>query len=339
MSQHDIAPLSGFNVVLVGQFGGDALLTPGAGTITYVATNAVPAETSLASASQLPADSDYLDVLYGFATTAETANSWYSAPKVNSDGSITQAFGVSVFARGGFLAVSADAVTPLQTDVFAINTAGQLAWFTTTDPKRWQGYPPISPPGFKAPAGAPLAVSPQFGAGPQTDVFVADASGSINVFYYQGSGWLQMQPPLTGGGAVAPGAPLAASHRFGAAAGQTDVYAGNKQGQLVCWSVVGGGAWSGPVAISNASSGFSAPQGAFLAASQQFGANNQTDVFVVDATGTLCVFWINGGGDNWNGPHKISGANFAPPGAFIAASPQYGVEGQTTGTSTESCGS
>jgi hypothetical protein len=74
VSARDIAPISGFNVVLVGQFSGTALLSVGAGTITCAADNAVIAET-LASAIQLPADSDYLRVIQQNGTAAETANS------------------------------------------------------------------------------------------------------------------------------------------------------------------------------------------------------------------------------------------------------------------------
>jgi hypothetical protein len=167
---------------------------------------------------------------------------------------------VSVFEPGGFAAVATDAATSGQTDVFAVDTAGQLARFTTASAKHWRGYPPVSPQGFKAPSGAPLAVPWQFGLASQTDVFVADTTGAINVFYsHDGANWFLMQPPLTGAGAVPPGAPLAASQRFGVAAGQTDVYAVNTQGQIVCWSVVGGGAWSGPAPVSNSSSGFLAP--------------------------------------------------------------------------------
>jgi hypothetical protein len=313
----DLAPMAGFSVVLVGQYVGFALFSAGAGTITYY--QGADGPQTLATSDSLPADSDAGQT---FGWTDEVANTWYSSPTVNSDGWITQNFGVSLYDGGAFLAVVDDAATSGQTDLFAVNTAGQLTWFNTENAQAWMCYPPISPPDFAAPSGAPLAVSQQFGTSPsQTDVFVADANGVINLFYTQGfNNWNSMQ--LTG--TVAPGAPLAASQRFGVA-GQTDVYAVNVEGQIVCYSLVNNGPWSGAAAVSQASTGFLAPQGAFLAVSQQFGANNQTDVFVVDSTGALNMFSINGAGTDWAGPNPITGSNFAPPGAFVVASPQYGV--------------
>jgi len=41
--------------------------------------------------------------------------------------------------------------------------------------------------------------------------------------------------------------------------------------------------------------------GAGLAASQQFGIGNQTDIFLIDENGDLDVFWVNSAGP-WNGP-------------------------------------
>jgi hypothetical protein len=71
-----------------------------------------------------------------------------------------------------------------------------------------------------------------------------------------------------------------------------------------------------------------APPGAALAASQQFGISNQTDVFTVDSSGALTVSWVVGGG-TWAGPVRISPTGFAPPGAALAASQQFGISNQT----------
>jgi len=102
---------------------------------------------------------------------------------------------------------------------------------------------------------------------------------------------------------------------------QTDVFAVNNNGQLnVAW-VLAGSPWSGPTTISPAGL---FPPGAPLAASQQFGVPNQTDVFVVDKNGQLNVLWVLAGSP-WSGPTTISPAGFAPgPGALVA-SQQYGV--------------
>ena len=90
------------------------------------------------------------------------------------------------------------------------------------------------------------------------------------------------------------------------------------------------------VIASNASPGgavylyFQAAQapGAVIAASQQFGAVNQTDALVVDKAGQLSVFWVNNAG-NWGGPLGIGAAGFAPAGAAVAASQQFGAVNQT----------
>ncbi len=65
----------------------------------------------------------------------------------------------------------------------------------------------------------------------------------------------------------------------------------------VLW-VQGGGAWNGPLGISPTGL---APAGTALAASNQFGIPNQTDVFVVDNTGATDVVWVQSGGP-WFGP-------------------------------------
>jgi hypothetical protein len=84
-------------------------------------------------------------------------------------------------------------------------------------------------------------------------------------------------------------------------ANQTDLFVVGNNGAVEVLAVDGGGAWHGPAAISR--TGFAPPR-AGLAASQQFGVANQTDVFVVDDAGTTQVLWIQGSG-KWNGPMAI----------------------------------
>ena len=68
--------------------------------------------------------------------------------------------------------------------------------------------------------------------------------------------------------------------------------------------------------------------------SPQFGATNQTDVFIADVIGVLHVFWIEADGA-WNGPLALSNTNpnqallDVPAGSFIAATAQFGATGQT----------
>jgi hypothetical protein len=67
--------------------------------------------------------------------------------------------------------------------------------------------------------------------------------------------------------------------------------------------------------------------GTSVAASPQIGVGNQTDVFAIK-NGQLNVFWVDGGGA-WKGPVGLGPAGAFPPGAALAASPQYGVPNQT----------
>ncbi|MET5116162.1 hypothetical protein AAHH79_38905, partial [Burkholderia pseudomallei] len=56
------------------------------------------------------------------------------------------------------------------------------------------------------------------------------------------------------------------------------------------------------------------PAGAAIAASNQFGIPNQTDVFDVIDSGALNVAWVVSA-ERWNGPIPISAAGNFPPGA------------------------
>jgi hypothetical protein len=209
-----------------------------------------------------------------------------------------------------------------QTDVFFVDKTGQLNVFWADGEGSWNGPEKIGPAGF-AVSGAYLAVSQQIGLS-QTDVFLADKTGQLNVFWVDGAGaW--NGPEKIGPPAHAPsGGFVAASQQFGLT--QTDVFLIDNTGQLNVFWVDGAGAWAGPEKIGAA--GFAAP-GGYLAASQQFGLT-QTDVFLVDKTGQLNVFWVDGAGA-WNGPEKIGPAGYATAGAYVAASQQFGAttKGQT----------
>src|SRR5205807_238644 len=105
----------------------------------------------------------------------------------------------------------------------------------------------------------------------------------------------------------------------------TDVFAIGNDGQLYVFWVVGS-AWAGPVAIGPPGV---FPPGAAVAASPQYGVDNQTDVFAIGNDGALHVFWAPPGGGQWQGPVGLGPTGVFPPGAAVAASPQYGVDNQT----------
>ena len=191
-----------------------------------------------------------------------------------------------------------------QTDVFVVANNGQLAVFYVEGSGKWQGPQTISAANF-APQGAVIATSQQFGIDNQTDVFLVGSNGQLVVFYINGRGSWQGPHAISAVNFAPPGAPVAAGQRLGVS-NQTDVFVVDKTGQLSVFSVTGNGAWTGPQKIGPA--GFASP-GAALAASPQFGATGQTDVFLVNQTGTNApgwpvVCWSNNGA-GWNGPKAL----------------------------------
>jgi hypothetical protein len=101
-------------------------------------------------------------------------------------------------------------------------------------------------------------------------------------------------------GLAPAGAHLAASPQFGVP-NQTDVFVVDANGALRVTWVQGAGTWNGPATISPNGS---ASVGGHLAASQQFGIANRTDLFSVLDNGAVQVSWVDGTG-KWNGPAAI----------------------------------
>jgi hypothetical protein len=211
-----------------------------------------------------------------------------------------------------------------QTDVFLIDTNGQLNVFWVVGEGTWNGPLQIGPPGLANP-GSVIVASQHYGVN-QTDVFLVDTNGQLNVFWVVGEGtWngpLQIGPP----GLADPGSVIVASQQYGF--NQTGVFLVDTNGQLNVFWAVGGGMWNGPLQIGPPGL---ADSGGVIAASQQFWFN-QTDVFVVDTNGQLNVFWVVGEG-SWNGPLQIGPPVLATPGAFLATSPQFGFDQTDAGQS------
>jgi hypothetical protein len=188
---------------------------------------------------------------------------------------------------------------PNQTDAFEVASNGAVEVRWVDGAGHWNGPLAISAPGLASP-GAHLAASQQFGIPNQTDVFVVDKDGTAQVLWVKGTGHWNGPLAIPAPGLASPGAHLAASQQFGVP-NQTDVFVVDKDGTAQALWVQGTGHWNGPQAISPTGL---APPGAALAASQQFGVPNQTDVFVVDKDGTAQVLWVDGAG-KWNGPLAI----------------------------------
>jgi sugar lactone lactonase YvrE len=213
---------------------------------------------------------------------------------------------------------------PNQTDVFRVADDGTVEVNWVNGAGAWQGPLAISKPGL-APQGAHLAASNQFGIANQTDVFVTDNTGTVDVLWVDSAGAWNGPLAISPSGFAPAGAGLAASQQFGSGQ-QTDVFVTDSITDTVdvLWVQVAG-KWNGPLGISPFKF---APAAAALAASNQFGIPNQTDVFVTDNTGTVDVLWVDSAGA-WNGPLGISPGGLGSSGAPLAASNQFGIPNQT----------
>ncbi len=93
---------------------------------------------------------------------------------------------------------------------------------------------------------------------------------------------------------------MAVTNQFGVS-GQTDVMVTDHNGTIGTYWVLNAGNWNGPVVISP---GGYAPAGGGLAAGNQFGIADQTDVFATGTSGATTVFWVDNAG-NWAGPQNV----------------------------------
>ena len=216
---------------------------------------------------------------------------------------------------GGGVAAS-EQIGLTQTDVFFVDKNGTLNVTWVVGAGNWGGPGQIGPAGL-FPPGAPVASSRQFGLN-QTDVFVVDKHGSLQVMWVVNAGAWGGPGQIGPTGLFPPGASIAASQQIGL--NQTDVFIVDKNGNLQVMWVVNAGAWGGPGQMGPAGL---FPPGAPIAASRQIGLS-QTDVFVVDKHGNLQVMWVVNAGA-WGGPGRMGPAGLFPPGAPIAASQQFGL--------------
>jgi hypothetical protein len=284
----------------------------GAGTITYSATR------PLTVLSRHPAGMAAPNIV-----TAESANTVYGELAAGPARQFTQTVDTikaPAFRRGGPFAVSRR-FDANQTDLFVVSIKGQLNVFSVDGAGRWKKSPGYGPINMAQPSTA-IAATKRFGADQQTGVFLVDQHGQLQAFWVSATG---VNGPVAIGakGFARKGAPLAASQQFGAG-DQTDVFVFDTNGQLHVFWARGSGDLNGPVKIGPEKF---APNGAQLAASRHFGTR-QTDVFVVDTSGTLSRFWVAPSG-GWQGPEKISEADFAKPGGGVVAGQSVGDPNHT----------
>jgi hypothetical protein len=216
-----------------------------------------------------------------------------------------QPIGAAGFAHpAAALAVSQRFGIPNQTDVFVVDTNGQLNVFSADAAGHWRGPQPIGPAGL-APTGAALTVSQRFGATNQTDVYLVDTKGQVNVFSVDGAGPWNGPETVGAAGFAHSGAALSVL-QDPVTRSQTDVFLIDKNGQLNMFWADGTGHWNGPQSIGAAGL---APSEAVVVASSQPGAKHQTDVFFINQTGVKSPGWPTvfeaGDSGTWNGPKAL----------------------------------
>ncbi len=297
-------------VVSAGQWSGPARIS---------ATSLFPVNAAIATSNQfgLGGQTDVFVIDNSGAMTVSwvtNAGAWSGPARISA---------IGVFPAGGGVAASNQFGIANQTDVFAVDVHGALTVSWVVSAGNWNGPAPISAQGV-FPPGAHLCASNQFGLPQQTDVFLVDNHGAMNVAWVVNAGHWNGPAPISPQGRFPAGAPVTASHQFGLA-GQTDVFAVDNNGSLTVSWVTNAGPWSGPAEIS--AHGLFDP-GAWVAASNQFGLGNQTDLFCIDKHGALNVSWVVSAGP-WNGPAPISAQGVFASGAPVAASNQFGLGNQT----------
>ena len=185
--------------------------------------------------------------------------------------------------------------------------AGEGAW---AGPLRITG-PNFAPPGARGAAANQTSMN-------QLDAVVVDNTGAVSVLWVIGEGAWAGPLRITGPNFAPPGASVALVHQ--GSMNQLDAVVVDNAGAVSVLWVAGEGAWTGPLRITGPSF---APPGANVALANQT-SMNQLDAVVVDNTGAVSVLWVIGEGA-WAGPLRISGPNFAPPGANVALAHQVSM--------------
>ena len=225
--------------------------------------------------------------------------------------------------------------TSNQTNAFFFDVNGTLTVFYADAFGQWAS----TQFGVTAAPGAFLVASPhvQGGGQPnQIDLFYIDTNGTMNVVSVRNASLASGPTALCQEIVFPSGAPLAVSQQFGAgdkgSGDQNDVFAVANDGTLyVIYQYGSDPAWAS-ARVSDF--GIAAP-GTPVAASQQFIPNvNQTDVFLVDSSGALNVFYVVDA-ERWSKPQVIAPAGSLPPGAKLAASQQFGSGDAGSGDQTD----
>ena len=317
ITQAALAPINAIQLNVVGKTNGEATYLPtGAGTITYSASSPLTA----LGAQPACTTSQGID-------TEEQANAGYDELAEGAATQIRQTFSASIrpsYSAGGAFAVSRQFGTD-RTNLYVTSRTGQIDIFRVEGDGAWRLTTGLGVPGMARPY-AKIVASERFGAPDQTDIFLVDQAGFINVASAVGGGaWTN--PKRVSGGAknnAHQGGDLALSRQIGT--NRTDIFFVNSKETLsLVWVEGVSGASPAPVNLSGPNF---APKGAPLAASQRFGTPDRTDVFVVNNTGQLTAFTVHGGGA-WGPAVKIGKPGHYAIKSHISASQQFGIANQT----------
>ena len=203
--------------------------------------------------------------------------------------------------RGPMIAASGHFGVDNQMDVFVTDQKNQINVFSSVSGGTWSGPKTIGMAGLSR-AGAFFTVSQRFGKNDQTDLYIVDIEGRLNVFSSIGSG--DWSGPQTIGpvGLATPGATVAVAQKPGTT-DQTDVFLIDKNGQLNVYSLYSNGRWGGLVKVGSQNL---ASSGSPLVVSPQFGVSDRLDVFVIGQTDSnhqwLPALFSQVGTNPWQGP-------------------------------------
>ena len=200
-----------------------------------------------------------------------------------------------------------------------MSALGRLVVCSSFNNGAWEEPLPLSDPGVFSTATS-MVTSPRFGAGDEKDVFIFDQNGALNIYTsaLPGSSWTQSV--VTNDGVGSPGSPLAVAPQFSQAGKptQTDVFFVDSNGALFVAYSVGLGPWS---LLRLSADGLNSAGGP-LAAAPHGPSTMQTDVFLVDVTGTLQQYYVGPDG-LWHNQAMFLAGKFTTYNP-IATSPSLG---------------
>jgi hypothetical protein len=188
----------------------------------------------------------------------------------------------------------------------------------------WQGPVPITSTSGLASPGGSIAVANQGSLKQLTAVFV-DHTGTVQVLWVVGSGNWQGPVQISTSGFTSALAPVSIANQ-GSMDQITALVADNNHAVNAFW-VIGSGNWQGPAPLRvqgrlhSRQAGFGYQQIVFTPGGDLPPYRDQLDALTVDDGGTLFILFVNGT-EPWHNPVPLTGSNFAPPGASIAAANQ-----------------